>query len=268
MQCRVDGCGRAAQYKTAQLCQKHYFRVRRNGDTSLVLEKKKRDVGYSRLYRVTMPGRGYQRVYEPHHPLADKGGYVSEHRMVVWDKYGDNLPDCEICGKPSSWATSHIDHIDNDPKNNHIDNLRPLCPGCNTWRDMPPLHTFSRCHSITYDGKTATPAEWARDPRVLVAGRTIVVRKLAGMSDYDALFAPKITHNGKPKVDNRIRKTKCAAERKNAVNITIDGELKTTAEWERDPRCNVSDATLRNRVKAGWAHDLRILLRVKAPDRA
>lgn len=29
MQCRVDGCGRDAQYKTAQLCQMHYFRIAR-----------------------------------------------------------------------------------------------------------------------------------------------------------------------------------------------------------------------------------------------
>lgn len=258
MQCRVDGCGRAAQYKAAQLCQKHYFRVRRNGDTGLVLEKKRREIGYSRVYRVTMPGRGYQRVYEPHHPLADKGGYVSEHRMVVWDKYGDNLPDCEICGKPSSWATSHIDHIDNNPKNNHIGNLRPLCPGCNTWRDMPPLHTFSRCHSITYDGKTATPAEWARDHRVKVAGRTIVLRKQSGMSDYDALFAPKITHNGNVPVKPPAPPK---STRRNAVNISIDGELKTANEWARDPRCEVSDATLRNRVKAGYPHTLDILKR-------
>jgi HNH endonuclease. len=206
-----------------------------------------------------MPGRGYQRLYEPTHPLTDTSGYVSEHRMVVYARYGVNLPNCEICGKSSSWATSHIDHRDNDPKNNHPDNLRPLCPGCNTWRDMPPLHTFDRCHAITYDGRTATAQEWARDPRVEVAGRTIVLRLAAGMSAHDALFAPKITHNGKPKVDNRARKTTCAAERKNAVNITIDGELKTAMEWSRDSRCEVSDATLRNRIKAGWKHDTKIL---------
>lgn len=260
MKCKVDGCERDARYKGDALCQKHYFRIRRNGDVVLVRDRIAAERGYSRVYRVTMPGRGYQRLYEPSHALSDSSGYVSEHRMVVWNRYGDDLPPCEICGKASSWKTSHIDHRDNDPKNNQQSNLRPLCPGCNTWRDMPPAHTFNRTHSITFDGVVATPAEWARDPRVHIAGRTIIVRKQAGMSDFDALFAPKVTHNGKVAV-----KKPCppAHTRKNAMAITILGEKKTSAEWSRDSRCSVSDATLRNRLKSGWAHSLEILKPVK-----
>lgn len=49
MKCIADDCNREAEYKEACLCQKHYFRVRRNGHTNL-LEK-------TRQYRVTMPGR-------------------------------------------------------------------------------------------------------------------------------------------------------------------------------------------------------------------
>ena len=31
MKCRFDDCDRDAMYKSARLCQMHYFRIRRNG---------------------------------------------------------------------------------------------------------------------------------------------------------------------------------------------------------------------------------------------
>ena len=259
MKCHVEGCGRDARYKTAQLCQKHYFRIRRNDSIETVLEKKKRETGITRQPRVTMPGKGYQRLYDPAHPLADTQGYVSEHRKIVYARYGDVLPGCELCGVAVNWETVHIDHIDRDVKNNAPDNLRPLCRNCNTRRDMPPAHTFSHTHALTFDGKTDTAAGWARDPRIKVDRKTIVMRKQAGMSDHDALFAPKLTHNGKLPVK---LPTPPKHTRRNAVNIMIDGEMKTSSEWSRDPRCAVSDATLRARVKAGWRQDSSILLPV------
>lgn len=197
MKCHVENCGRDADYKAAQLCQMHYFRVRRNGTVESVGERKSRETGASRQQRVTMPGKGYQRLYEPGHPLADSQGYVGEHRKVLYAKHGDTLPACEICGDAITWATVHPDHIDRDVKNNASDNIRALCRGCNTHRDMPAQHLFDHTHSITAEGKTDTAAGWARDPRVKVARTTIIRRKQAGMSDFDALFAPKITHNGK-----------------------------------------------------------------------
>lgn len=258
MKCSVAGCDRDAQYKEKRLCQKHYFRLRRNGDFELQLDKKRRELGFSRVYRVTMPGKGYQRVYEPSHPLADKSGYVSEHRKVVYDRYGMELPDCEICGKPTHWDTCHIDHKDNDVTNNQEDNLRPLCRACNTFRDYPEQYTISGHYQITFDGKTMTPTEWSRDPRVSVSHRTIVLRKKRGMSDFDALFSPKITHNGnkltaKQRNDMRPRKTSAKHERSNSVVITIDGVTATAMEWSRHPECKLSDGAIRNRIRAGMS---------------
>jgi len=201
MKCKIDGCDRDAMYTQALLCQKHYFRIMRNGHPELLRDLKQRDLGYSRVYRVTMPGKGYQRLYEPGHPLCDKSGTVSEHRKVVFDRYGYDLPDCEICGKPTDWVTCHIDHIDRDVKNNSQDNLRPLCRQCNVWRDYPPQHTLPGAHSLTYNGITKTPQEWAREPWVNVSGSAIRHRMRRGMSDYDCLFAPKITHNGNSKAE-------------------------------------------------------------------
>lgn len=197
MKCHVEGCGRDARYKAVQLCQKHYFRVRRNGYTETFLERKERETGASRQPRITMPGKGYQRVYDPTHPLTDKQGYVSEHRKIVYARYGETLPDCELCGAALSWSTAHIDHIDRDVKNNVPANLRPLCRPCNTQRDMPEQHTYGHHYALTAEGKIDTPTGWERDPRVEVSRTTIIRRKLAGMSDYDAIFAPKVTHNGK-----------------------------------------------------------------------
>lgn len=265
MLCKIDGCGRAVDYKAAQLCQKHYFRQRRNGHTDLVLDLKRAKLGFSRQQRVVMPGRGYIRVYAPDHPLTDSGGYVAEHRRVVFDRYGNNLPPCELCGKPMAWENDiHIDHRDDDPSNNHQDNLRPLCRPCNTFRSYPERHTFKRNMAITFDGETKTPNEWAKDARVKVCGHQIALRKRSGMSDYDALFSEKKTHNGNPRVDLRKRKTECKSERSNAVAITIDGVTMTAAEWSRHPECKISRAGIVWRVRRGMMGKDAVFKELKA----
>ena len=100
---------------------------------------------------------------------------------------------------PWLWRTykDHIDHIDEDKSNNHIGNLRPLCNACNVSRTKKIYHEFKKCLAITYDGLTDTPEAWSRDSRVKVSGACIRHRKSKGMSDYDALFLPKKTHNSK-----------------------------------------------------------------------
>jgi hypothetical protein len=252
MKCKVEGCGRDAQYKLAQLCQKHYFRIRRNGKIETLLDAKRRELGYTRQYRVTFPGgKGYQRLYEPEHPLRDTQGYVAEHRLVVFARYEWNLPDCELCGVPLDWATCHIDHIDNDPSNNKPDNLRPLCRVCNTTRDYPEQHTIRGNHAITYNGVTMTATEWARRENINVCGASIIRRLAQGMTVEDALFSEKRTHNGKQPVPPQ-RKTIAKHERSNSVSATIDGVKLTAMEWSRHDGCTVTDGAIRNRIKAGW----------------
>ncbi|WP_065348194.1 MULTISPECIES: HNH endonuclease signature motif containing protein [unclassified Pseudomonas] len=229
----------------------HYFRLRRNGDFTLKLDKKKEDLGYTRVYRITMPGRGYQRLYEPTHPLRDSQGYIAEHRMVMYAKYGAALPDCELCGVPLNWSTCHIDHKDRDVKNNVEENLRPLCPPCNTWRDYPAQASLEKNHRITIDGVTLTPEEWSRVPGVKVSGRTIIGRKSRGYSDFDAVYAQKITHNGRKRIAP-APKTNHKHERSNAVAISIEGVTMTAAEWSRFDGAAVTENTIIDRFRAGW----------------
>lgn len=254
MQCRANECDRDALYKTEQLCQKHYFRLWRKGYLELDSVVKTREFGYSRKQRVTMPGKGYQRLYDPSHPLSDKAGYVSEHRKIVYEQHRDLLPPCQLCGKELEWATCHIDHIDCNVKNNSKDNLRPLCNACNTRRFYPEQHTMSGHHSMTFNGETKTPHEWSKDPRIEVSYATILQRKCKGMSDVDALFSAKKTHNGNVTIDRRPRKTNAAYERSNSIPIKINGVTKTSEEWERDANCPVTANTILSRVRSGWNH--------------
>ena len=189
MKCKVDGCGRDATYKGHQVCQKHYFRMWRNGTTDIVRSRKER----------TENAKGYQKLSAPGHRLVNSDGYAYEHRLVVYAKYGENLPDCELCGKPTDWATCHIDHKDNDVKNNDISNLRPVCRPCNTNRGRKQEHLYSHHTSITVGGLTMTAHEWAKFPGVLVTGSTIRRRLSCGASHYDAVYGKKITHNGNKK---------------------------------------------------------------------
>lgn len=243
MKCKIEGCERDAMYTDQCVCQMHYFRFMRNGSYEL---KPK-----SRAIRIVMPGKGYIRLYEPSHPLADTQGYVSEHRKVVYSRIGETLSCCELCGKPVTWSDVHIDHIDKNVQNNSPENLRPLCRPCNTFRDYPEQVSMPGRISVTYNGETKTPEEWSRDVSVSVSGHVIRNRLKSGMSIEQALFSPKKTHNGNtPKPYQPI--TSAKHERKNAIAITIDGETKTAMEWSRDPICSVSDGAIRLRIKAGW----------------
>lgn len=202
--CKIRGCDRESQYKAQDVCQKHYFRFMRTGS----YEKSKPK------YRKSNP-KGYQTIYKPSHPLSHKDGYVYEHRFVVYEEIGENLSSCEICEKPVTWKTVHIDHIDNDVTNNERRNLRPLCRVCNVGRSDRPQHTYHGRGAITWSGETKTPNEWGKDDRIPVRGHTIRQRLKRGLSVEDALFMPLKKH--KPHKWNRLELEDMIAELKQRV---------------------------------------------------
>lgn len=210
MKCKVAGCDREAMYKKDCVCQKHYFRFMRYGTYELTKLGKKK-------YR-TQNQKGYQMLYEPEHPLAMANGNVYEHRYVIYSKYGENLPNCDLCGCKLTWDSSHIDHINGDVKDNRLENLRPICRACNVMRSHSkiPKYTHKRHSKITFNGITMTAAEWARQPNVSVAGNTINRRIKNGWSVKDALFSKSTTH---PNICVSGYKTKY----KNAFEMNANG---------------------------------------------
>ena len=114
MKCKIDGCDRESMYTGKMLCQKHYFRIMRNGIPETVRK---------RNYR-SRNAAGYQFVYEPNHPLAHSNGNVYEHRFVYYNQKNSNPTICEMCSKEINWGNLHIDHIDCDVTNNKVENLR------------------------------------------------------------------------------------------------------------------------------------------------
>lgn len=188
MKCKVEHCDRECMYQEQQVCQKHYFRMMRYGTYELTKTGKRKDRSRN--------AKGYQMLHLPNHPLAMANGAVYEHRKVIYDLLGECLPACQKCGRQVTWKTVHIDHIDEVVDNNAAENLRVLCRACNVMRSRVhiPQHSLKGRQSITWEGKTQTPTEWARDQRVKVSGSTIRRRIRDGCSVEQALFGKKITH--------------------------------------------------------------------------
>jgi hypothetical protein len=237
--CKIDGCARERMYTEQGVCQMHYFRFMRTGQYDLVRRGHKP--------RQENP-QGYQWIYEPAHPLRHKnGGYVAEHRAVLYAAIGPDPMACELCGIGLTWKTCKVDHIDTDVRNNERSNLRPTCNSCNTRRAIRAPVEWDKTHKIAFNGEVKTPAEWARDPRVNISGHQIILRKASGMTDEQALFAPKRTHNGKPPPAGRGKGHK-------HIHLTVDGLTLTMHEWSGQPGVNISSRAIALRLKRGFSH--------------
>lgn len=123
--CDIEGCTKPRRSATAAWCEMHYGRWRRNGDPKLIQEPQP-------LYA---NDRGYIKLRLSDHPLADRQGYIYEHRAVVYELAGSGKQPCFWCGVEMEWGRNlHVDHLDHNRGNNDPSNLVISCRQCNTTR--------------------------------------------------------------------------------------------------------------------------------------
>ena len=154
--CAAPGCGKPAARKKRGFCIACYGRQYRKGTTDYYVPKE----------RLSHPA-GYVTVRAKEHPLcAARGGkYEYEHRVVLYNHRGAGPFNCHWCGQEVTWATLHVDHLDENRTNNAAENLVPSCASCNIGRGNEKNAAANRANGVmlTAFGRTMCIAEWARE---------------------------------------------------------------------------------------------------------
>jgi len=158
--CNVEGCDNPSRSSGVAMCEKHYYRMRRNGSLELK-EPPTPD-------RLLDHSQGYKLLYSPQHPISTPGQRtrVYEHRAVYHAEHGDGPFSCNWCGIEVMWSTMHVDHLDDDRTNNDIANLVASCPICNQKRGVAKQKANLRQRvspKITWQGRTQSVCDWAEE---------------------------------------------------------------------------------------------------------
>jgi 5-methylcytosine-specific restriction endonuclease McrA len=157
--CGANGCNNHLRSSGAKFCEKHYYRMRRNGHLG------PKNAPPPRLRDHTA---GYKLLFAPKHPIATKSqqSRVYEHRAVYYQHQGGGPFDCVHCGASLTWETMHVDHLDDDPSNNEITNLGASCPLCNQARGRRKIGLTMRARfatQITWQSRTQSAHDWAEE---------------------------------------------------------------------------------------------------------
>lgn len=155
MNCKIEDCGKHANRKGHQLCEAHYGRFRRNGTFDVrppVVE--------------SSHSGGYILDHVDGHPLCTPGGgnVVFQHRRIYYDIHGVGPFQCNWCAERITWADLHVDHLNEDKKDNAPDNLVVSCGVCNQQRGMWKSVAKSKHNGliITFNGESYCQVDWAR----------------------------------------------------------------------------------------------------------
>lgn len=151
--CMIDGCEKPCRSRKAIYCNVHFHRMWRTGSPDL--RPPKHAIEHS---------RGYVLERTSKHPLTPNGErYIYQHRRVYFDTFGQGPFHCHVCAARVTWATLHIDHLDDDPTNNDVSNLAPACPTCNQARGREKMVKTKKANGrlLTFNGETLCLSDWA-----------------------------------------------------------------------------------------------------------
>lgn len=171
--CEVDGCDNLKSARRKHYCEKHYMRMYRNGTLERII-----DVPIGTEHITT---RGYMLMkVERDHPLCQPSnpGWAYSHRVIAYNHLGSHPQPCHHCGKVSEWRDLVIDHLDDNPLNNDVENIVPACPSCNNHREEVLVKlrlTIRASHNYyTHEGETLHVVDWAK--RLGVTTQSIMFR--------------------------------------------------------------------------------------------
>ena len=172
-------CGRYASRVMFTLCNGCYMYERVHGNGTGPAPARK-------LGRKHLTVDGYVRIYAPNHVLAleqkTKSGYILEHRMVAYDKYGNKDLSCHWCTHTVVWDIGRrllkgdgasacvIDHLNDIKYDNRSDNLVISCSDCNRKRGLVTLFVH-KLHPDRLNHFLRITEENARTPRNAFTGR-------------------------------------------------------------------------------------------------
>jgi hypothetical protein len=146
MICSIDSCGKPRFNKTLGLCAMHYARHQRHGDPLHTPHS-----GQRREHPKCVAGCAcgkhkagwasrtkYRLLFSQHdHPIANRGGWLYEHRKVLYDAIGPGPHPCHWCSVVLTWGGMKgiiSDHMNRNKRDNRPENLVPSCQTCNTTR--------------------------------------------------------------------------------------------------------------------------------------
>lgn len=157
--CSVDRCVREPRSRTAELCNSHYFRVRRTGKTgpAEIWDRKVKPCrlfdecgrdgtdghGLCNLHGQRLRAHGDPTIVWPnvrsgaeHHQWAgDDAGYGAVHERIRATRGPATDYPCRACGLPARWWCYDGKAPDQRPSPNgpysyHLNHYRPLCGPC------------------------------------------------------------------------------------------------------------------------------------------
>ena len=145
--CTIPGCDNTANRNKRTLCEKHYYRLRRNGTTELTRpQRKARRHGSPDIVLPTFCKWG------PDHPSWKENniGRVAAHQRVVSRRGSAKTHLCVDCGLPAShWSYDHADPNEfkderGSPTSGDPSHYQARCVPCHKRFDLDYLATIRK----------------------------------------------------------------------------------------------------------------------------